>query len=237
MSESNSSLKLSAEYCARFPEIPESAWPLLERWAAGMREWNEKVNLVSRKDIDNLERKHLAHCLAITRKLKLMNGARVIDIGTGGGMPGVPMAICYPHARFTLIDSVGKKIKVVSDLVEQLELKNVEVIHGRVETVKREFDFAMGRAVTQLPAFISWARKLIRPGKKHSLDNGILYWKGGAWEPELEGSRLQPWRVFSIGELVGDTTDDAYLEKYILQFRQQDVKFFKRPQLTPKDAE
>ena len=100
----------------QFPQVEEAAWPLLEAWAALLREWNTKINLISRKDIEYLEARHLSHCLSITNHLKLMSGARIMDVGTGGGFPGIIMAICYPQAHFTLIDSIGKKIIVVQDL-------------------------------------------------------------------------------------------------------------------------
>ncbi|MGE9296772.1 MAG: 16S rRNA (guanine(527)-N(7))-methyltransferase RsmG, partial [Puniceicoccales bacterium] len=124
-----------------FPNLDDAAWERLAHWAELMREWNAKINLVSRKDIERLEEKHLAHCLVVTRVLKLMHGARVIDVGTGGGLPGLPMAICYPQAQFTMVDSVGKKVKVVEDIAKQLKLENVETRHCRVETIQREFDF------------------------------------------------------------------------------------------------
>ena len=107
----------------QFPQIEETAWPVLEAWAVLLREWNTKINLISRKDIEYLEARHLSHCLAITNHLKLMSGARIMDVGTGGGFPGIIMAICYPQAHFTLIDSIGKKIAVVQDLVDKLGLK------------------------------------------------------------------------------------------------------------------
>ena len=103
-----------------------------------MREWNEKVNLISRKDIEYLEQRHLTHCLAITNYLKLMPGARIMDVGTGGGLPGIPMAICYPQAHFTLIDSIGKKIKIVQDLIDRLKLKNVQAKQIRAEAIKQK---------------------------------------------------------------------------------------------------
>lgn len=198
-----------------FPNISDETWPVLEQWAALLREWNEKINLVSRKDIERLETHHLAHCLTITNPLKLMNGTRILDVGTGGGLPGLPMAICYPQAHFTLVDSVGKKIKVVEDIANRLELKNVKVIHGRVESLNSQFDFVTGRAVTALPAFIGWIFKKMRPGAKNSLENGLIYWKGGPLEPELKQAGIEPKQVFAIR----DTVDDEYFDdKYIFHF-------------------
>ena len=151
----------------RFPEIEKGTWVVLAEWAVLLREWNDKVNLVSRKDIEHLEERHLAHCLAITPHLKLMQGARLMDVGTGGGFPGLVMAICYPQARFTLVDSVGKKIAVVADIAERLGLGNVEVRHGRAEAVKKEFGFITGRAVKNLPEVFSWIRGNLRRGQRN----------------------------------------------------------------------
>ncbi len=197
---------------AWFPEIEEETWEKITAWVALMREWNAKVNLVSRKDIDNLETKHLAHCLSVIKFLKLMHGARVLDVGTGGGLPGVIMAICYPQAQFLCVDSVGKKINVVMDLIQRLELKNCDARQCRAETLTREFDFVTGRAVTALPEFIGWIHKLVRKGAKHSLENGLLYWKGGAVEPGI-----QPTHLFSLQE---HFSDPHYTDKFLLHLRQ-----------------
>ncbi|MGF1452002.1 MAG: 16S rRNA (guanine(527)-N(7))-methyltransferase RsmG [Opitutales bacterium] len=172
-----------------FPEINDDEWVRLECWAALMREWNAKVNLVSRKDIEALEEHHLAPCLAVVKVLKLMHGARVLDIGTGGGLPGLIMAQHYSQAHFVLVDSVGKKVRVVEDIAQRLGLKNVDTYHGRAETLSREFDFVTGRAVTALPDFLRWAAPRLRAGRKHSLPNGVLYWRGGAVEDWLADAR------------------------------------------------
>lgn len=147
------------------PSVPADAWEKIEAMAALHREWNAKINLVSRKDIDNLEWHHYAPCLAAGTFLRLMAGARVIDVGTGGGFPGLLLAVLFPQAHFTLMDSVAKKILVVSDVAEKLGLKNVETRVGRVEKLGRHFDFVTGRAVTNLPAFFGLVKKLIAPGK------------------------------------------------------------------------
>lgn len=203
-----------------FPGLPHETHEKLAGYAALMREWNAKINLVSRKDIDAIEIQHLAPCVAITRHLKLMTGARVLDVGTGGGLPGLVMAICYPQASFLLVDSIGKKIRVVEDIAQRLELKNVEARHCRVESINREFDFVTGRAVTALPAFVGWIRNRPRKGSKHSLENGLLYWKGGPIDDDLAQMKIQPTHLWPLNELLpgGD-----YPEKYIVHFRAQDL--------------
>ena len=210
----------------QFPQIEEAAWLLLETWAAYLREWNTKINLISRKDIEYLEARHLSHCLSITNHLKLMSGTRIMDVGTGGGFPGIIMAICYPQAHFTLIDSIGKKITVVQDLVDKLELKNVEARQCRAEEVKKKFDFITGRAVKNLPEYFSWIKDNIRRGERNSIPNGVLYWKGGELDDELAVLGIRPRKTISLGE----TFSDPYFEqKYILHFDARDVPRARKP--------
>jgi 16S rRNA (guanine527-N7)-methyltransferase len=210
----------------QFPHVNEEAWPVLEAWAVLLRDWNAKINLISRKDIEHLEERHLSHCLAITNHLKLMNGARIMDVGTGGGFPGVIMAICYPQAHFTLIDSIGKKITVVQDLIQQLGLKNAEARQCRAEQVNKQFDFITGRAVKNLPEYFSWIKGNLRRGERHSIPNGVLYWKGGALEEELEALGIRPRKTISLE----DGFDDPYFEqKYILHFDARDVPRARKP--------
>lgn len=204
----------------RFPSVPQEAWPVLSDWAELLREWNEKINLISRKDIEHLEERHLAHCLAITNHLKLMKGARVMDVGTGGGFPGLIMAICYPQAQFTLIDSIGKKIGVVADIAERLGLRNVEARQCRAESINKEFDFITGRAVKNLPEYFSWIKGNLRKGQRNSIPNGVLYWKGGALEPELEAIGIRPRLTI---DLQHELQDDYFAQKYILHFDARDV--------------
>jgi 16S rRNA (guanine527-N7)-methyltransferase len=205
----------------RFPSVPESAWPVLVDWAALIREWNEKINLISRKDIEHLEERHLAHCLAITNHLKLMHGARVMDVGTGGGFPGLIMAICYPQAQFALIDSIGKKIAVVQDIVDRLGLKNVDARQCRAESVNKQFDFITGRAVKNLPEYFSWIKGNLRKGQRNSIPNGVLYWKGGELEPEFEAIGIRPRLTIDLEKELGE--GDFFAQKYILHFDARDV--------------
>ena len=210
----------------QFPHIEECAWSLLEKWAALLREWNTKINLISRKDIEYLEARHLSHCLSITNHLKLMSGTRIMDVGTGGGFPGIIMAICYPQAHFTLIDSIGKKITVVQDLVDKLELRNVEAHQCRAEEVKKKFDFITGRAVKNLPEYFSWIKDNVRRGERNSIPNGVLYWKGGELDDELAELGIRPRKTISLGE----TFSDPYFEqKYILHFDARDVPRARKP--------
>ncbi|MDF9826689.1 16S rRNA (guanine527-N7)-methyltransferase [Ereboglobus sp. PH5-5] len=211
-----------------FPEITSAQWALLERMASLHREWNAKINLVSRKDIDNLEWHHYAPCVAAVKFLRLMNGATVLDVGTGGGFPGLILAALYPQARFTLADSVGKKITVVADIAQRLDLRNVEARNIRVETLRREYDFVTGRAVTSLPAFIQLIRAHARPGEKSSPGNGVIYWKGGALAAEEEALGIAPSRVLSLAETLADA-GDYFHEKYIVHYRQRDLARAKPP--------
>ena len=201
-----------------FPGISDPQWDKLEEYTALLREWNAKINLVSRKDMDRLETKHLAHCLTITKFLRLMPRARLLDVGTGGGLPGIPMAICYPQAKFTLMDSIAKKTMVVEDIAKRLNLENVEVRRGRVEELpkKKTYDFVLGRAVTALPVFFGWVRDKVAKGSKNSPANGILYLKGGDYTEELKSSGLTPAKIWNLDELL----PEAELgDKYLIHFK------------------
>ena len=205
---------------AQFPSVAASQWSLLEQWSQQIREWNTKINLISRKDIDFLELRHLAHCLAITNHLKLMQGARVLDVGTGGGFPGLIMAIVYPQAQFTLVDSIGKKIMVVETIASELGLQNVEARQCRAQSVNKQYDFVTGRAVKNLPEFFGWIKGNLRRGQRNSLANGVLYWKGGQLTEELATLGIEP--RLKIG-LEGFMADSYFENKSILHFDARDV--------------
>ena len=150
-------------------------------------EWNEKINVISRKDIDNLYPNHILHSLGIAKFYDFVPGTRVLDFGTGGGFPGIPLAILFPEVKFHLVDRIGKKLKVVEDIVEQLGLKNVTVQHGDIKEVKGKFDFVVSRAVMPLNEMVPLLRKLIAKEMKNATPNGIICLKGGDLTSELKG--------------------------------------------------
>jgi 16S rRNA (guanine527-N7)-methyltransferase len=161
------------------PELLPSQIALLSNYAQLMSEWNRKVNLVSRKDMEFFEERHLLHCLSIYRCGEIKEGFNVLDVGTGGGLPGIPLAITHPHSHFTLVDSIGKKINATQDMVTQLQLNNVQVIHSRVEHIKGTYDIITGRAVTPLSDFYSLTSHLLSPTGKY------IWLKGGDLHNEI----------------------------------------------------
>ncbi|PWG04112.1 16S rRNA (guanine(527)-N(7))-methyltransferase RsmG [Polaribacter aquimarinus] len=150
------------------------------------QDWNLKINVVSRKDIDELYLRHVLHSLGIAKVMQFKPGAKVMDVGTGGGFPGIPLAILFPETQFHLVDSIGKKIKVVNEVVSGLGLENVKTTHGRVEEVKETYDFIVSRAVAQMETFVRWNKGKIAKKQNHDLKNGILYLKGGDLTEELQ---------------------------------------------------
>jgi 16S rRNA (guanine527-N7)-methyltransferase len=168
-----------------FPEITAVQKEQFEKLYDLYQDWNAKINVISRKDIDELYVKHVLHSLAIAKVQKFEPGTYVLDVGTGGGFPGIPLAILFPETRFYLIDVILKKINVVKAVAEALELKNVKAEQMRAENVKADFDFIVSRAVTNMPDFVSWIKDKIKKQNKHELKNGILYLKGGDLTEEL----------------------------------------------------
>ena len=162
-------------------------------------EWNAKINVVSRKDFEQLYERHVLHSLAIARVCRFAAGARVLDVGCGGGFPGIPLAILFPQVRFTLADSIGKKITVVRGVSETLSLKNVTPLHGRVEKIDARFDYVVSRAVTRMKEFVGWVWNKIEPGEKGSLPAGILYLKGGDLQEELADTG-KSYKLYDISD-------------------------------------
>lgn len=149
-------------------------------------EWNNQINVISRKDTENFYERHVLHSLAIAKIMSFEDGSDIMDIGTGGGFPGIPLAILYPNCTFLLVDSIGKKIKVVNGVAEALELNNVSGIHERAEKINKEFDFIVSRAVTSMPDFLKWTKDKFKKKSINPLKNGILYLKGGDLSEEMK---------------------------------------------------
>lgn len=153
------------------------------------QDWNVKINVVSRRDIEELYLRHVLHSLGIAKVQEFNPGARILDVGTGGGFPGIPLAILFPETHFHLVDSIGKKIKVVDEVVEGLKLKNVKTTNSRVEEITGNYDFIVSRAVAAMPTFVHWVKGKIAKNNNHELKNGILYLKGGDLAEELQAYR------------------------------------------------
>ena len=163
------------------------------------QDWNEKINVISRRDLDNFYERHVLHSLGIARVVTFREGTRVLDVGTGGGFPGIPLAILFPHTHFRLVDSIGKKINVVQAVAEALQLSNVQATHQRAEKVKGSFDFVVTRAVARLNVLHAWTRKKLLPVSQHALPNGLLCLKGGDLTDELNEAEL-PHRLYALSD-------------------------------------
>jgi 16S rRNA (guanine527-N7)-methyltransferase len=169
-----------------FPNLSENQALQFKKLGELYPEWNAKINVISRKDIDELYVKHVLHSLGIAKVMEFQPKSTVLDVGTGGGFPGIPLAILFPETRFYLIDVIAKKIKVVNEVATALGLKNVKAEQLRAENVKGDFDFIVSRAVTNMPDFVSWIKDKIKKQNNHELKNGILYLKGGDLTEELK---------------------------------------------------
>lgn len=183
---------LSAEQKARFDQLV----PLY-------KEWNDKINVISRQDIDNLAERHVLHSLAIAKVIQFSPDAQILDLGTGGGFPGIPLAIFFPETKFVLVDGTGKKIRVVQEVADALGLENVTAIHGRAEEIKMngQFDFVLSRGVATLDKLLTWSQRFLKKKHIHILPNGVLALKGGnlsAEIRELPGKGKEYTEVFPI---------------------------------------
>lgn len=197
-------LRLIKKY---FPELRPEQWERLSLMGPVYAEWNEKINLVSRKDMDFFYIRHVLHSMAIYRLCPFLPGTQILDVGTGGGFPGVPLAICCPESHFLLVDSIGKKIRALREILVRLDLKNAEAMQSRAEQIDGTFDFVVSRAVTSLPVFHGWVKDKIRKQSAHPMSNGILYLKGGDIEDELAALRC-PHDVMML---------DGYFDEHYFQ--------------------
>ncbi len=182
-----------------FPSLSDKQKQQFEALFQLYSDWNDKINVVSRKDIENLYINHVLHSLGIATVIQFRKGAHILDVGTGGGFPGIPLAILFPEARFHLIDSIGKKITVVNGVANSLGLTNVKGEQIRAEQVKGEYDFIVSRAVTRIREFHSWIKGKVKKTSVHSVSNGILYLKGGDLAEELNELR-KPYRLYDLSE-------------------------------------
>jgi 16S rRNA (guanine527-N7)-methyltransferase len=204
-----------------FPNLTDKQRLQFEQLQTLYAYWNAQINVISRKDIDNLYLNHVLHSLSIAKLLSFKNQTTVLDVGTGGGFPGIPLAILFPNALFHLVDSIGKKIKVAQNVADALELENVECTKIRAEELTEEYDFVVSRAVTALPEFYQWVSNRIAKTAFNAIPNGILYLKGGDISEELKPLP----RKAAIHPISDWFSEDYFQEKYVIH-----IPFGKKPQ-------
>ncbi len=195
-----------------FPGLSEAQQSLFAQMYPLYVEWNAKINVISRKDIESLYERHVLHSLAIAKFIRFSPGTEILDVGTGGGFPGIPLAVFFPEVHFHLVDSIGKKVRVVQEVVKSLGLKNVTAEQIRAEQLKGKYDFVVSRAVTSLPEFIPWIRKNISSRQQNSIPNGVIYLKGGNLESELRTFR----RSAFVQELSGYFSEAFFQTKKLV---------------------
>ncbi len=169
-----------------FPDLTETQISQFEALEPLYKDWNAKINVVSRKDIDELYLRHVLHSLGIAKVIQFADDSSILDVGTGGGFPGIPLAILFPNCQFHLVDSINKKLKVINAVAESIGLTNVRTTHSRVEAIDETYDFIVSRAVTAMPEFTKWVKGKVSRKQKNALKNGILYLKGGDLTEELQ---------------------------------------------------
>lgn len=197
-----------------FPNLTDEQKSQFQQLETLYKDWNEKINVISRKDIDEFYERHVLHSLGIAKIMEFADGTKVLDIGTGGGFPGIPLAILFPNVEFTLVDSIGKKITVVNAVAESLGLKNVKAYHERAEKIKDRFHFVVSRAVTQMPVFLRWLKGKFEKEQFNPKHNGVLYLKGGDLGEELAGIKCEIYNLKDqFEEEFFDTKKVVYLSK------------------------
>lgn len=190
-----------------FPHLTEEQRRQFAELDPLYRDWNAKINVISRKDIDALYEHHVLHSLGIAQMIRFKPGTKILDFGTGGGFPGVPLAILFPECAFLLVDSIGKKVKVAGAVAESLGLKNVRVLHGRGEEIKEQFDFVVSRAVMQLQELVGFTKQLVHGTQRNGMPNGLICLKGGELQAELRPFK----RIVEVQELY-PTFDEEYFK-------------------------
>ena len=197
-----------------FPNLTDQQKEQFNKLEELYTEWNEKINVISRKDMDSLYEKHILHSLGIAKVMEFAPDTKVLDIGTGGGFPGIPLAILFPDSPFTLIDSIGKKITVVKEVSKAIGLQNVTAVHGRAEDLEEKFHFVVSRAVTQMPVFLRWLKGKFEKEQFNPKHNGVLYLKGGDLSEELAGMKAE---IFELNKFFDseffETKKVVYLSK------------------------
>lgn len=201
-----------------FPELTVHQIQQFDQLFDLYQNWNAQINVISRKDIDLLYERHILHSLGIAKVCEFLPGSNVLDVGTGGGFPGIPLAILFPETQFLLVDAIGKKIKVVNEVAAGIGLKNLKAVHSRAEQVNQNFDFIVSRAVTQLKDFYPWVKGKFNKKSNHKLANGVLYLKGGDLTEELVASQLKNIQLFPLSVLF---EEEFFETKFVVYFPSQ----------------
>ena len=200
-----------------FPDISEEQRRQYEALEALYNDWNSRINVISRKDMEHLYTRHILHSLAIAKVCRFDSGARVVDIGCGGGFPSVPLAIMFPEVEFIAVDSIAKKIRVVEGVKEGANINNLRAVNCRAEELGLKADYVVSRAVTEMARFMPWAWSILRRGEAGTLPNGMLYLKGGELAEELAATRRK-WEIYDISEMF----DDPFFETKRVVYTKRD---------------
>ncbi|RKD19482.1 16S rRNA (guanine(527)-N(7))-methyltransferase [Pelobium manganitolerans] len=201
-----------------FPDLSAQQIQQFDQLFELYQTWNSQINVISRKDIDQLYERHILHSLGIAKIFSFLPGQHVMDVGTGGGFPGVPLAILFPETNFLLVDSIGKKIKVVNEVATAVGLKNLKAVHSRAEQVDQKFDFVVSRAVTKLKDFYPWVKDKFKKGGTGDFKNGVFYLKGGDLQEELSESELKNIQLFPLSDYF---KSEFFETKYVVYFPAQ----------------